>query len=123
MMPAGSLVVLAASVFVAAAAGAAKTTCKPVLTFKETSFSEVQNQQRTWSAALSVDASQCAAVTGPFEVTFVRLKEFGPNLLFDEQFAWRPGLIHVSLAFWLDEAVSDYWLGNIPACACADGHS
>jgi hypothetical protein len=109
--------------FAGVSQAAAATICKPVLTFKEASFSEVQGQQRTWSASLDVDASRYAATEGSFEIKFLRLKEIGPDLVFGERFAWRSGLTHVSLAFWSDEAVLDYWLGDIAACPCADDRS
>jgi hypothetical protein len=94
--------------------------CKPVLTFKETRFSEAQNQLRKWTGTLSVDASYCAAISGAFEIKFVRIKEMGPDLLFSEQFKWSPGLTQVSLDFWWDEAVLDYWVADVPPCGCPD---
>jgi hypothetical protein len=94
--------------------------CKPVLTFKEVRFSAAQNQQRKWTALLAVDASRCSAASGPFEIKFVRLKEVGPDLLFAERFQWSPDAIEVSLDFWWDESVGDYWIGNVPPCGCAN---
>jgi hypothetical protein len=55
-----------------------------------------------------------------FEIKFVRLKEMGPDLLFTERFTWRPGLVEVALDLWWDEAVQDYWIGDVRACRCAD---
>jgi hypothetical protein len=69
---------------------------------------------------LSVDASRCAATTGQFEIKFVRLKEFGPDLVFTENFRWTPGSVDASLNFWWDEAVQDYWIGHVEPCGCAD---
>jgi hypothetical protein len=83
----------------------AGTSCKPVITFKEVRFSEAQNQRREWTATLSVNASRCAGTSGQFQITFVRLKEMGPGLLFTERYDWTPGLIDVSLEFSWDEAV------------------
>jgi hypothetical protein len=96
----------------------AQVACRPALTFKEVRFSNAQNQLRTWTAILSVDATSCAT-SGPFEITFVRLKEMGPDLLFTERFTWRPGMIQVSLDFWWDESVDDFWIGDVPPCGCA----
>jgi hypothetical protein len=98
----------------------AEPACKPALTFKDVRFSETKNQQRKWTATLAVDASRCAATTGQFEIRFVRLKEFGPDLVFTEKFKWTPGLIDVSLNFWWDEAVQDYSIGHVEPCGCAD---
>jgi hypothetical protein len=97
----------------------AESACKPELTFKDVRFSKAQNQQRTWAATLTVDASRCAATTGQFEIKFVRLKEFGPDLVFAEKFGWTPGSVNVSLNFWWDEAVQDYWIANVEPCGCA----
>ena len=94
--------------------------CKPVLTFSEVRFSEALNQLRKWNGVLAVDASRCAATSGAFEIKFVRTKEMGPDLLFGERFKWSPGLTRVSLDFWWDEAVLDYWIGDVPSCGCPE---
>jgi hypothetical protein len=99
---------------------AAEVACKPALAFKDVRFSKAQNQQRKWTATLTVDASRCAATTGQFEIRFVRLKEFGPDLVFTEKFRWTPGSVDVSLSFWWDEAVQDYWIAEVEPCGCAD---
>jgi hypothetical protein len=98
----------------------AEFACKPALAFKHVSFSKAQDQQRKWTATLTVDASRCAETSGKFEIKFVRLKEVGPDLLFTEKFRWTPGLVDVSLDFWWDEAVEDYWIGEVQPCGCAD---
>jgi hypothetical protein len=99
---------------------AAEVACKPALAFKDVRFSKAQNQQRKWTATLTVDASRCAATTGQFEIRFVRLKEFGPDLVFTEKFRWTPGSVDASLNFWWDEAVQDYWIAEVEPCGCAD---
>ncbi|MDB5603212.1 MAG: hypothetical protein JWP25_112 [Bradyrhizobium sp.] len=114
------LALVASLVLGVATPATAELACKPTLAFKEVRFSKVQNQQRTWTATLAVDASRCAETSGQFEIKFVRLKEVGPDLLFAEQFKWTPDLIEVSLNFWWDEAVQDYWIGEIAPCRCAD---
>ena len=94
--------------------------CKPVLTFREVRFSQAQNQLRKWTGVVAVDASRCAATSGTFEIKFVRIKEMGPDLLFSERFKWNPGLTQVSLDFWWDEAVLDYWIADVPFCGCPE---
>jgi hypothetical protein len=94
--------------------------CKPVLTFREVRFSEAQNQVRKWTGVLAVDASRCVATSGAFEIKLVRIKEMGPDLLFSERFKWSPGLTQVSLDFWWDEAVLDYWIADVPSCGCPE---
>ena len=94
------------------------TLCRPTLTFEQVGLSETQGHQRLWSAALAVDASQCATTSGSFYVNFVRLKEMAPDVLFSEEFAWSPGRIEISMEFWLDESVHDYWIGYVAMCPC-----
>jgi len=95
-----------------------ETLCKPALTFKNVHFSEMRSQQRLWTAALAVDASDCATTSGRFYINFVRIKEMAPDVLFADEFTWRPGQIEVSVDFWADEAVLDHWIGYIGACTC-----
>ncbi len=121
MYQSGVLAALAATLVLGVPARTvADLACKPVLTFKEVRFSAAQNQQRKWTGILNVDASRCAATSGPFEIKFVRLKEVGPDLLFTEKFKWVPGLVEVSLDFWWDESVGDYWIGDVLPCRCAN---
>jgi hypothetical protein len=94
--------------------------CKPVFTFREVRFSEAQNQLRKWTGVLAVDASRCVATSGAFEIKFVRIKEIGPDLLFGERFKWSLGMTQASLDFWWDEAVLDYWIGDVPSCGCPE---
>jgi hypothetical protein len=121
MRPTPAMAGLAAALVLCAPARAmAGIACKPVLTFREVRFSEAQNQLRKWTGALSVDASRCVATSGAFEIKFVRIKEMGPDLLFSERFKWSPGLTQVSLDFWWDEAVGDYWIGDVSPCGCPE---
>jgi hypothetical protein len=121
MRPTPAMAGLAAALVLCVPAQAmAGSACKPVLTFREVRFSEAQNQLRKWTGVLAVDASRCAATSGAFEIMFVRIKEMGPDLLFSERFNWSPGLTEVSLDFWWDEAVLDYWIGDVPSCGCPE---
>jgi hypothetical protein len=94
--------------------------CKPALTVKEVRFSEARNLQRKWTATLAIDSSRCEESSGSFEIKFIRLKEFGPDLLFTERFGWSSPVVLVSLDFWWDESVGDFWIGDIAPCSCAD---
>jgi hypothetical protein len=121
MRPTPAMAGLAAALLLGVPAPAmAGIACKPVLTFKEVRFSEAQNQLRKWTGVLAVDASRCVATSGTFEIKFVRAKETGLDLLFSERFKWSPGLTEVSLDFWWDEAVLDYWIGDVPSCGCPE---
>jgi hypothetical protein len=97
-------------------------TCTPSLTFEDVRFSPMRppTLERTWTARVSVDASRCAAMSGPFTILFSRLKENAPELDFEEQFTWKPGLIEVAVGFSADEAVERYWLNPVPSCACRE---
>jgi hypothetical protein len=96
--------------------------CKPVLAFKDVQFSKWQppKMERTWTAVLSVDASRCATTSGHFGILFSRQKENGPEVDFEERFAWKPSAVEVSVDFWADEAVEGYWLNNVAPCPCAN---
>ena len=95
--------------------------CLPQLTVKDVQFSEIRNMRRTWTADLNVDAASCAATTGRFFLRFLRAKEDAPDLEFAEELSWHAGQMQVSIEFWQDEAVQDYWLGYVDPCACRDG--
>jgi hypothetical protein len=79
--------------------------CKPTFAVKEVRFSTVQSMQRTWTALLDVDASRCATISGRFDIDFIRIKEYAPDLRFSEQFTWHPGRSKIAMKFWADEAV------------------
>ena len=78
------------------------------LGIQEVQFSQMQppTLERTWTAALSVDASRCATNSGRyFGIIFSRMKENAPQVDFVEHFVWKPGSMEVSVIFWPDEAV------------------
>ena len=101
---------------------ACRAALQTVIGFKEVRFSPTQPEtmERTWSATLSVDASRCATTSGRFEILFSRLKENAPEADFTERFTWKAESVEVSVSFWADEAVEDYWLHNVAACPCRD---
>jgi hypothetical protein len=102
----------------AATPAAAESICKPVLAVKEGRFSPAQSMERVWSASVDVDASNCASSAGRFDIEFVRIKEYAPDLPFSEQFTWHPGRLEISLAFWADEAVLAYSIGYVAPHTC-----
>src|ERR1041384_3098440 len=53
--------------------------CTPDLAITSTQLSDMRAAQRTWTARIAVDASQCATASGRFFIRFVRLKEIGPD--------------------------------------------
>jgi len=92
--------------------------CTPDLAITSMHLSEMRALQRTWTARIAVDASQCATTSGRFFIRFVRLKEIGPDLPFSEAFTWHPGVTEVTTDFAADEAVLDVSLGYVRPCAC-----
>ena len=92
--------------------------CTPDLAIASAQLSEMRALQRTWTARIAVDASQCATTSGRFFIRFVRLKEVGPDLPFSEAFTWRPGVIEVTTEFAADEAVLAAAVGYVRPCAC-----
>jgi hypothetical protein len=114
-----SSILLAANVAVLGATQSfAAELCKPRLSLEQARLSEIQNQERKWSAMLDVDASRCAATTGSFDINFTRLKETGPDLPFSEQFTWKPGRTEIVMFVWQDEAIGDYAIGYVATCPC-----
>jgi hypothetical protein len=91
--------------------------CRPTLAVREASLSDVELDQRTWSARIAVDARRCATASGRFDIRFVRRKENAPDETFREQFGWVPGEVAVSTLFAADEAVGAYWVEPLP-CPC-----
>ena len=99
------------------AAGAPQ--CKPVLTVKGITFSDMHQWRRTWIAHIAVDAARCAVTSGRFDIDFTRLKEDAPDLRFGEPFTWTPGEIDAATSFAADEAVLDYSIRAAP-CPCRE---
>src|SRR2546423_2008204 len=82
-------------------------TCKPALAIKETRFSQPQHRQRTWTAALAVDAAHWATASRSLQITLIRLKENAPDPLLSAQLTWSPGPLEGSLQCWWDDAVPE----------------
>ena len=119
----GAASLIAVLMFVCATQAKGNDKCAPGLAVDEVHFTEMQppTLSRTWSAVVSVDASECTAIgTGTFEIVFVREKETAPDLEFREQFVWRAPFVNVQLDFAADEAVQSYRIDNVKPCACGE---
>jgi hypothetical protein len=96
--------------------------CKPNLSVMNVRISELRNLERTWTAAVRVDASRCSDFAGRSDIHVLREKENAPEVEFKESFTWQAGELGIaqteaSIDLWADEAVHDYRI--YPArCAC-----
>ncbi len=102
----------------------ARPICKPHVAVKDVRISELRNLERTWTAAVSVDAARCTDFSGRFDIHFVREKENAPEIEFSETFTWHAGelgigQIDASIDVWVDEVVHDYRVYAAP-CTCRD---
>lgn len=120
-----SALAFAAAGFIAnmAATGAlAAVTCKPILSVKN--VREVRTsmfpQPWTWRATIHADRTFCATQAGSFEIDFVRIKEYAPDLQFTEKFQWVTGQFDVAIDLVADEAILDYRIGFIAPCVCRE---
>jgi hypothetical protein len=103
--------------------GTAQNLCRPALTLSEVQFSPIRTPklQRSWTAVVTVDASECAVNSGGhFDIVFTRLSENAPDLEFRQYFAWSPFSQNIALDFAADEAVAEYRIENITPCVCRD---
>jgi hypothetical protein len=101
----------------------ADVACKPMLSFRN--VREVRQPippivPWTWRATIAVDASFCATRSGAFEIDFVRIKEYSPDLQFTERFRWNTGQFEVSLELAHDESILEYRIGFIAPCVCRE---
>jgi len=113
---------LAGTFFVAFVAQArAGQTCKPALrvTGAQLSAMKPPTLERRWTARVLADASRCATTAGYFDLGMSRMKEYGPEIEFREQFIWSAPQVEISVDFAADEAVESYWIDKVQACPCA----
>ena len=118
MRPSRLAILLADSILLGGAAQSAQH-CQPAFEFQEVRFSRVKDNQRTWTATLSVDSSACSTRSGPVHIGFLRHKENAMDMFFTERFTWKPQQMEISVMFWEDEAPGDYWIHLVPYCPCA----
>lgn len=96
--------------------------CRPNLSVKDVRTSELRNLERTWTAAVRVDASRCTDFSGRFDIHFVREKANAPEVGFSQTFTWHAGESGIgqtepSINLWVDEVVTDYRVYAAP-CGC-----
>ena len=106
-----------------AAQASAGQACRPRLTITNAQLSPMlpPTLERKWTATVVADTARCATTAGYFEIGISRLKEYGPDLDFREQFIWSAPSVTVSVDFAADEAVDRAWIDSVQACPCAKG--
>jgi hypothetical protein len=115
--------VTCALVAACAADALAAVTCKPILSIRnvrELRTAERPVQPWTWKATIVADASYCATKSGNFEIDFIQITEYSPDMQFTEKYRWSSGQIDVSMELAADESILDYRIGFIAPCVCRD---
>lgn len=109
-------------IWLAAASSQSAITCKPVLSLRNVREIRTSStpQPWTWKATVVADRTHCATGSGAFEIDFIRIKEYAPDMQFTEKFRWTPGQFDVSIELAADESVLDYRLGFISPCVCRE---
>jgi hypothetical protein len=95
-------------------------TCKPILSIRD--VREIRGPTATqawrWTATIMADTSYCATRSGTFEIDFIRIKEYAPDVQFTEAYKWRPGRFDVTVELAGDEAILKYRIGFVAPCVC-----
>jgi hypothetical protein len=97
--------------------------CKPLVSIK--SVREVRAPSPPalpwkWNATLLADTSFCATRSGNFEMDFVRIKEYSPDLQFTHKFRWSENEFDVLMELSPDEAILEFRIGFIAPCVCRE---
>ena len=97
--------------------------CKPLLstqTVREVRPSSPQPLPWSWHATIVADTSFCASRSGRFEMDFIRIKEYAPDLQFTQRFQWSQKQFDISMELSPDEAILEFRIGFISPCVCRD---
>jgi hypothetical protein len=75
----------------------------------------------TWQATIAADVSSCATRSGAFEIDFIRIKKYAPDVRFTEKYRWNSDQFEVSFELTADEAIQEYRIGFIaPLYVCRE---
>jgi hypothetical protein len=99
----------------------AAITCKPILSVRNVRELRTANrpiQPWIWKATIVADNAYCATAAGAFEIDFIRLKEYAPDVQFTEKHRWSTGQFDVAMELTADEAIHDYRIGFVAPCVC-----
>ncbi len=102
--------------------GLAAITCKPLLTVKNVRESrpDRMSQPWVWTATVVANGKFCATSSGAFEIDFIRIKEYAPDMQFTQKYTWTSGQFDLSMELAVDEAIHDYRIGFISPCVCRE---
>lgn len=105
-----------------ASSGHAAIACKPILSIKNVHEIRTSTMPAPWiwQATISTGASYCATASGGFEIDFIRIKEYAPDMQFTERYVWSSGQFDVTVVLTADEAIHDYRIGFIAPCVCRE---
>ena len=101
----------------------ATITCKPLMSIRNVRELRAANlplQPWIWKATIVTDNSYCATRSGGFEIDFIRIKEYSPDMQFTERYKWTAGQFDVTVELTADESIQDYRLGFIVPCVCRE---
>lgn len=112
--------ILGATVLTFGAPLQAAKLCRPAITINHQQLGKPINLRRVWMAEVSIDASACATDSGLFSLRIMRAAENAPDLEFVEPLLWRIRQQHVTLEFWIDEAVQSAEVAEVADCPCRE---
>lgn len=98
-------------------------TCKPILSIKnvrEIRAASSPIKPWVWKATVVADTDFCATDSGAFEIDFVRIKEYSPDVQFTEKYRWGTGQFDVIVELTADESIHNYRIGFILPCVCRE---
>ena len=119
--PALTLLLACAFAAPAATSALAAITCKPILSIRNVRELRTANmpiQPWIWKAAIVADNAFCATAAGAFEIDFIQIKEYAPDVQFTERYKWTAGQFDVTMELTADESIHDYRIGFIAPCVC-----
>ena len=106
-----------------AAPSLAAITCKPIFSIKnvrEIRTASASSQPWTWKATIVADRTFCATAEGSFEIDFIQLTEYSPDVQFTEKYRWAAGQFDVTVDLGGDESIHDYRIGFVAPCVCRE---
>jgi hypothetical protein len=117
------LLILLFSLLGATSALSQVVACKPLLSTRavqEVRPSSPQPLPWKWQATIVADTGFCATRSGSFEMGFVRIKEYSPDLQFTQTFRWNQKQFDISMELSVDEAILEFRIGFIAPCVCRE---